>query len=78
MTKRAKNSAQLNEDMEIIERISYVCSAKIHYFLMTHRDPKKYARKILRFWAMKKTLFLPHLLFMMMNMDANDLFFLKN
>jgi hypothetical protein len=76
VAKKAKNRAHITEeDMEVIDRITLACSAKIFYFLMTHHDPRRYARKILRFWKMKKTPFLPHLLFKMMSMDINDLFF---
>jgi hypothetical protein len=76
MVRKPRTPARITADeKQTIDRIVVVCSSKIYHFLKTHRDPKKYASKLLKLWSSEKALFLPNLLFATMSMNANELIF---
>lgn len=76
VVKKAKNYADLTEEEStIVQRIIVLCVAKLHSFLMTHKDPKKSANHLLKSSHSRKEHFLVDSVFRALGMSAEDLLF---
>jgi hypothetical protein len=72
---KAKNRAHLTEEEKrMVKRITVLCVAKLHSFLTTHKDPKKYASYLLKSSHSRKEYFLADFTLRAVGMPLEGLF----